>query len=363
MNKPDYSIDKSLTAIIKGCGILFIILHNYLHADYFGFATENEFWYSDNNVSDFFERAVPFGLNTFGNLFSYIGWIGVVAFLFLSGYGLMVKYENTSVDARKYIFHSFFKLFVLLAPVLLYFGLVEKEGILGFIRAFFPLSMLNNLVVNFFPFSPGIYWYFGLIFELYILFLIWKDKSVLRLSIWMVVLLVLQILAFELEPAFPPGRVWIKYNITGWGQVFILGIIMAKYRSYFEKNSLNIWILTVVMIFSLFLSCVLQYSKILWILFVPFLGVVFFISLSKLIGCVRFISKPVSWLGKYSASIFVTHPVIRSLFYMFLLGRSNDFLLTVLYIICCLLIAYIYSFVYNRFLSLENSFQKLLFKQ
>ena len=94
--------------------------------------------------------------------------------MFLSGFGLCKKYEKyNKIDTKTYIRHSFLKLFWLMLPAVLVYA-VRSAFVGNFFRVgkgLFSLTLLNNFVCNILPFEPGVYWYFGLTFQLYIVYL------------------------------------------------------------------------------------------------------------------------------------------------------------------------------------------------
>ena len=77
--------DNSL--ILRGVAILFIVLHNFLHFDCFGFTGENEMAFSSEKAIEFLGTIIN-GSSILGEFFSHLGWIGVPVFVFLTGYGV-----------------------------------------------------------------------------------------------------------------------------------------------------------------------------------------------------------------------------------------------------------------------------------
>lgn len=76
--------------ILKAIGILAIVLHNYFHL-LPGAATENEFDFDPQRVQ-YFLAVVPDPRQVIQAVFSYLGHFGVQIFIFLSAYGLAMKY-------------------------------------------------------------------------------------------------------------------------------------------------------------------------------------------------------------------------------------------------------------------------------
>lgn len=106
---------KENTAIMRGVAITAIMLHIYLHKEVFGFTQENEAFFSQERADSFMNAITTLDTNLFGEMFSFLGWIGVAVFVFLTGYGLAKKYPDKSdIDARRYVKHNYLKLFLLM---------------------------------------------------------------------------------------------------------------------------------------------------------------------------------------------------------------------------------------------------------
>lgn len=81
---------------LRGIAILGIMLHNYCH--WLGFAVkENEYTFSAGNAVQFWYKLTSFDHDILIHFFSFLGHYGVPVFLFVSGYGLVMKYENLSL--------------------------------------------------------------------------------------------------------------------------------------------------------------------------------------------------------------------------------------------------------------------------
>lgn len=167
------NLSRTQCSILKGLAILSIALHNFIHQIRFGFAQQNESSFNIDNTINFFQGLNEGGWNTLLQFSSFLGWIGVPVFVFLSGYGLVRKYESSSniVKTGPYICHSWAKLFSMMLPGILFFAVfMQLTGYGGFhvqIKYAAYLSMLGNLF-GLYELTPGVYWYFGLTFELYL---------------------------------------------------------------------------------------------------------------------------------------------------------------------------------------------------
>jgi peptidoglycan/LPS O-acetylase OafA/YrhL len=368
--------DKDFYSIMKGYAIICIALHNLLHLkELTGFVMENENSFDVQNTYDFFNAIKSLNVSIIGQIFSFLGWVGVPVFLFISGLGLMKKYQNqVDLDVKKYVIYSWKKLFLLMLPAeifLILFTLCSGKLHLSLIlKSLLKLSLLNNFIITIIEILPGIFWYFGLIFQLYVLFLIFRKMKNSQLIILMIVFLLLQLITVP-GWLIKNNNVWrtLRYNFTGWGHIFILGMIVGKMNDIKfcpEKMSLKILLL----IISFILLPVLNLSYVLWLFFLPFVALYVFILLADIINYNDNIFRKIGlFLGKYSAFIFVTHAVIRRVilspffnkYYMPILQKYNikilgqTFIYIFLFIIGALIYKQIYHFLMNiNFLSFTS---------
>ena len=79
---------------LRGIAILGIVLHNYSHWLH-GIVRENEYQFFQKNVEGLQYALSNPDQNLLLHLLSFFGHYGVPIFLFLSSYGLVLKYEST----------------------------------------------------------------------------------------------------------------------------------------------------------------------------------------------------------------------------------------------------------------------------
>lgn len=111
-------LNKSECSFLKGVAIIFIVLHNYCH-DFPSTIDGNEFQWIHNNMVSFNNHLFQLSNYIISDFFSYWGHYGIVIFLFISGYGLVIKYEkaltpysNTSYDFIKRHYLKLFNLMI-----------------------------------------------------------------------------------------------------------------------------------------------------------------------------------------------------------------------------------------------------------
>ena len=79
-------LSKETISLMKGLAILSIAMHNLLHLKIFGFVTENETNFNLEYFNLFFNHLTHFHYNAIGDIISFLGWLGVPVFIFISGY-------------------------------------------------------------------------------------------------------------------------------------------------------------------------------------------------------------------------------------------------------------------------------------
>ena len=308
---------------MRGIAILAIVLHNYCH--FIGkIVQENEYQFlSFNNDRLWQVISNPDSLLPV-HLLSYFGHYGVPVFLFLSGFGLVKKYEtsNGACPPVRFLRYNYLKLLRLLIVGFSLFVCVDMVT-----PGRFPFhwdSVLAQLLmyVNVLPepekiIWPGIYWFFGLMMQLYIVYRLLLYR---RSSWWVVALIVVcWLLQVFCEP---DGETLnrLRYNFIGGMLPFGLGLIVARIptlginSSHTGNQMFPRWEYMAWLLFAI-LSCVLVFAMCLnfqtW----------FWIPVFIIIGCVAMVKvmpewlmKVFVWFGGISAAMFVAHPIARKLF-------------------------------------------------
>lgn len=80
-------LTKENSLILRGLAIMAIMLHNFLHNPMLGFTQENEMSFSGEHVKHFFSTLDKKWFDPY-DWFSFLGWTGVVVFIFLTGFGV-----------------------------------------------------------------------------------------------------------------------------------------------------------------------------------------------------------------------------------------------------------------------------------
>ena len=325
---------------MRGIAILAIILHNYCHYVK-GIVKENEYQFFDKRIDGLWEALTSPDEFLPMHLFSFFGHYGVPVFLFLSGYGLVRKYEKESrrqghdsgensptspLDSFSFLRYHYLKLLRMLIVGFVLFIMVDAVT-----PGRFPFHWDNVIAqllmyINVLPepdkiIWPGIYWFFGLMMQLYIVYRL----LLYRRSSWYVVALIavcwlLQVLCD------PNGDTLnrLRYNFIGGMLPFGLGICFGRSEGLgvgSQESGVSRILLGQTLpskvIYCLLtpVSCLLLFSMSfsfhawLWIPVVVIIGTIAFVKALPAVILKFFV-----FFGTYSAAIFVAHPIARKLF-------------------------------------------------
>ena len=226
------------TQALRGLAILGIILHNYCH--FLKFAVkENEYTFTAEKPRQLLEKLMSIDSDLFIHILSFFGHYGVPVFLFISGYGLVKKYEvphsASEGGALSFLLRHFRKLFRLMIWGFLLFVAVyflrHDDG--ATVYSWDRIAAQLTMTVNFLYerpdriIKPGPYWYFGLMMQIYALYIFvihrWRSNWLLLALVavcWMVQVIV---------PA-PDALNFVRYNFIGGVLPFALGVALARYE-------------------------------------------------------------------------------------------------------------------------------------
>ena len=355
------NLTKEECSIMRGWAIIAIVLHNYCHKLPLA-STENEFTWGFNHTQYFFHH---FADSPFINIFSFLGHYGVPIFVFLTGYGLAMKYERSDgekINIKRFILSHYKKLTSMMVLGLLAFYLYNWVVLDSFAmdgNSWLKLAATLTYTINLIPFGyppvqPGPYWYFMLTMELYLFYILFLYK---RGNFFLFLLCIISILAFVVFEGQGKMILWLKLNLFGASIPFALGILVGR-SNRMEKKSITDSHSSVYGIFVLISLLILVLSEMnfyLWI-FTSIAVLVFGISLSKL--SIGVVGKAVGWIGGISNLIFVIHPIVRELY----LGEKNILPATsvvglLAYIAITLVIATVIKYRIQLFHSFQKAFQ------
>jgi len=333
--------------ILRGIAIIGIFLHNYCHW-LNPIVKENEYQYFQKNVDWLGQVILAPDEKIVAHVISFFGHYGVPLFLFLSAYGLVMKYETKPLkqtaltviqpSAWNFIEYHFLKLFKMM--VVGFSAFIMIDAITPHSHEYKMIDVLSMLGLfgNVLPepdkvIWPGPFWFFGLMLQLYIIYRLflyrrgWKTVTLLIFLCWGV------------QALCPPESVELnrlRYNFIGGMLPFGMGLLYARFGSQIGRQwaaIIGILSTIAVAVFSL------NYQMWFWVpVFVVITGVCAARCLSKLWG----ISYALNWVGSISAALFVCHPITRKIFIRF--SRGEDIYTgLVMYIIASLCLAWFFQ--------------------
>lgn len=359
----DKMLNRTECNILRGIAIAGIVLHNYCHW-LRPIVKENEYQFNQHNV-DWFNNVMAHGFNerTFFHLLSFFGHYGVPIFLFLSAYGLVMKYEGAKTqilpdsgstnepNALSFLRYHWLKLFRMMivgfAAFVLVDAMTEGQHHYEVMDIVAQMGLFNNLLPN--PDDiiwPGPYWFFGLMLQLYIVYRLFLYRKGWT---WVVAFIaVCTIIELLCEPNGEPLNRW-RYNFVGGMLPFGLGLLYAKYM-----RSVSLRIYGATFIVSLLLIRFGSNHFFTW-LFVPMFVCAAGVSFVKLLSYwnTRYpkytfgIAKTFDWLGVISAALFISHPITRKI--IIPISRGGDYWTgLLLYIIASVCVAWLFKEIMRR---------------
>ena len=306
---------------MRGIAILAIMLHNYCH--FIGkIVKENEYQFFTSNNDRLWQALTHPDYLLPVHLLSYFGHYGVPVFLFLSGYGLVMKYEESSQSACplvRFVRYNYLKLLRMLIVGFSLFICVDMVT-----PGRFPFHWDNVLAqllmyINVLPepdriIWPGIYWFFGLMMELYIVYRL----LIYRKSSWIVVALITVCWLLQVF-CDPDGDTLnrLRYNFIGGMLPFGLGILFARIPTLGIKCShagnkvFPRWEYIVILPIASALVVAMCFSYQSW-LWIPVFIIIGTIAMVRVMP--KWLLDVFVWIGSISAAMFVAHPIARKLF-------------------------------------------------
>ena len=313
---------------LRGLAILGIFLHNFCHW-LNPIVKENEYQYFQRNVDWFAQCAARVNELFPAHVISFFGHYGVPVFLFLSAYGLEMKYGNgqgKTPDARRvgmvpFVRYHYLKLFKMMIVGFICFTIIDAMTAgswhynIGQIIG--QLLMINNFYDQ--PdrnIWPGPFWFFGLMLQLYVVYrlLLYRRHWGWTVGL-MVVCTGVQLL---MNPEGELLNYW-RYNFMGGMLPFGLGLLFARYGNKIMLVNLNFGSFLMSWVVCSFFIVSASGAFYTWVI-VPALVCYASVYLIKTIStlplpwlrdCVGFV---LGWLGNVSAALFVIHPAIRKVF-------------------------------------------------
>ena len=338
--------------------ILGIVLHNFCHW-LRGSVQENEYTFNVHNNQHLLYVLTHPDWDTPLQLFSFFGHYGVPVFLFLSGYGLVKKYEGTRLEPVKalpslggvgggfsFIRHHYLKLFRMMIIGWVFFLIIDRltprAHLYELPDIVSQLFMFNNLMPM--PHKaiwPGAYWFFGLMMQLYIIYrlLIYRRHWAIAVA--------LAVLCIAIQVPFLQDYdtlSYLRYNCLSGMLPFVLGIMTARHGGKLFPRPLCGWHWAALFILGTMLMLLWCLHPFLWLL-VPVAMIPAGVDLVKLLP--HPLLNAMTWTGTISAAMFVAHPALRKLFLPIAL-RGDIYAGLALYLISTFVVAWLFMLIINK---------------
>ena len=304
--------------MMRGLAIILIVLNNFGHMVN-GVHPDNEFNYSYDRISGFIDSITNHSDLLPLEILSFYSPFGVMLFIFLSGYGLVLKYEKgngKSVLNKSFVVDHYKKLFLMQAKGLAFFYLTfDSKEVIAVVPFLTQLFLTGNFLSHHFI-IPGPYWFFCMIFEMYIIyrFVLYRCSSSIMMGLALASLVIMGILE-------PNGKIitFLRMNIGLALLPFCLGVLIARHWYDIWNFKVSRWKYFALLVFSFVLLTLCKFSFYSWLI-MPVFIVVVSISLVKLLIINKTISQILAWFGGLSGVMFVVHPALREL----LVNRANE---------------------------------------
>lgn len=346
-------LNRTECSALRGLAIIGIFMHNFIH--WLGpMVKENEYQFHQSNVDWLMQILAHPDKNLLWQLFSFFGHYGVPVFVFLSGYGLVLKYEkdttpshSDSVPILGFLAKHFMKLFPMMVLGFACFAMIDWITPGRHHWAWTDIIAQLTMTINVLPSPdriiwPGPYWFFGLIMQLYLIYILvlhrWRHCGVMAALIalcWG-----LQALCADSPEGDTLNR--LRYNCVGNVLPLCLGVMLARFKG--DATKISRWVMPALLVGSVALIMVLSMSFHGW-LWVPVFIITANVAFVKLLPdlCIR----PLDWLGALSAAIFVCHPITRKIFIPISHGGQTEDGL-ILYVVSTIVVALLFRMVIGR---------------
>lgn len=321
-------LSKKDTNCIKGISIVLIVLHNLLRLKS-GFV-ENEFYYDQNNVvyalSADWEQM-------YSMLLTFFGWYGVPCFIFITGYGLTTKYAVNDYTIRSFsVLEHMKKLEILSLPLILFYIVRYFQNVSGSWSIIRILSFTTFSANIFYFKNLSIEWYIGLTAQLYVLWYLCYAKKFIRIPVLFFLCVLLLIGSITV---FPDNYLlFFRHNFIGWIIPFLGGCYFHRIRvpQIVLKHNL------ITLLLSSFLLVLCSMSKYSWF-FGDVFAIIIAVSITRYLQMRFFV-----FIGTISANIYVLQQIVRPYYFGIPFDyESSPFLVSMLYLLVNITIAYIYT--------------------
>lgn len=299
--------------LLKGFGILFIVLHNFFH-NIPPVLGENEFYFNSQLINNYLSSLQQYPKEAVRYFFSVWGHYGVQIFIFISAYRLSLAYDakhGTYKTLVKDRFKTLYVSFVICVFVYVLLGVLKSaivdEQVLYWDSILWKLLLISNFVPGEAIKPVGPWWFIPFIFQFYLFFPIIHNAAKKHTNL---VLLGLSSASLVFECFFIDKFDAINYTFIGHLPLICCGIWLSK------KPDLTLKPWLILLAIAVFIGG--HFNFYLWLV-IDLAVVVIAISFFEL--CINKLSpgfigiKLISFFGFISLHLFLVNGFLRSPFH------------------------------------------------
>ena len=344
-------LNRAECSALRGIAIIGIFMHNYLHW-LRPMVKENEYQFHEHNADRFWFFLTHPDQDLIYHLFSFFGHYGVPVFVFLSGYGLYLKYESGTTESRndgiwEFMKSHYKKLFPMMFLGFAVFAMVDWLTPGRHHWTWDAIIEQLTMTINLFPdpdhrIWPGPYWFFGLMMELYLVYRLLLYRRHWGWNVGLIICcMAIQALCWNDPEGDAINR--IRYNFMGNMMPFGIGLLLARMNRNYGITELRSYGIAALL---LSVAAVVLMSMNFWTwLIIPLFVVIAHIGFIKMLSSIPagdILVRGLAWVGGISAAIFVCHPITRKIFIP--ISHRGDILDgLVLYIVATIMLAMIFK--------------------
>ena len=309
-------INKNDTTIIKGIGILLIMVHNFFHWVRPNTGV-NDFYFNTTNFDRLCGDIVRYPSEIINTFFDFMGHYALGLFFFISAYGLTISWlKKSNINFSDFIRKRFSKVyipFLLSIVIILFWFLVNNIGLSFkvFQSIFYKILLVSNFIKGEQFSVNGSWWFLVAIIQFYLLFpLIMKGYK----KYGNILLFVIILLSFAFRYArivYPALFHFVPFSFIPFLMEISLGIYLASIKELKINKKLLVSIVSI----SFFVFIAGNFFYIAWLFNSISFLIIFlfgFLYIRELLSTNKLLYKVLFYFGTMSYFIALTHSPLRA---------------------------------------------------
>jgi len=314
------AFSRAQTEILKGIGILVIVLHNFLH-NLTPSISENQFSFHPERFSKFYLTIADNPFEIIRASFSYFGHYGVQIFIFFSAYGLTRKYLDRNITTSIFLKGRIGKIytsFLICVAVYISLGIIKEayltsEQVLYWDSLLWKILLISSFIPGQGMMPVGPWWFMPFIFQVYLFYPLLIKLFNRFGNSFLILTAIASILAeWLLNPYLHKSGLNINFMIFGHLPVLCAGVYFAAQ----DRIRLGYGVIAA----SLVLFILGNYNPAIWVLgdltFTILTLAVSILVVRKGSGS-KFLIAPLTFYGGISFHLFMVNGFLRSPFHNF----------------------------------------------